>query len=205
MARASSDRKPKLVRSKTSPSITRYISVEESGNALDVGGDDDEFEPEKKKRRKHDHQFDILSPSGDSDKENWSPKGDENSRRRLPPPETGASPTKADTVLSKNPRRVGRILGEQDAASKRLFLSGSADMRNRHANTAPILGQRPRKPGDGVVAIFEDGEKEDRLPREGKREGEEVERFMRGGLSPSKRPDMDCVAGLLSLSQGNWR
>jgi hypothetical protein len=28
---------------------------------------------------------------------------------------------------------------------------------------------------------------------------------MRGEVSPSKRGDLDCIQGLLSLSQGNWR
>ncbi|KAI1128402.1 hypothetical protein F5Y10DRAFT_240630 [Nemania abortiva] len=191
------DRKPKLVRAKTSPPITRYISIDKSGDVVDVEGDDDD-EPEKKKRKKQ-GQFDMLSPSGDSDKENWSPNGDGTGRRRpLPPPEAGVSPTKAAVAVPRNPRRA--ILGEQDAASKRLFLNGSADARNRHANTAPPQGQRLRKPGDAAVSIFEDGEN-----TEERRDDEDVERFMRSGVSPSKRPDMDCVAGLLSLSQGNWR
>jgi hypothetical protein len=34
---------------------------------------------------------------------------------------------------------------------------------------------------------------------------DEVSRFMCGDVSPSKKGDMDCVAGLLSLSQGAWR
>ncbi|KAI0401851.1 hypothetical protein F4802DRAFT_578629 [Xylaria palmicola] len=212
--RGSLDRKPRLGRAKTSPPMTCYVSIEASGKAVEVEGDEDHLEPEKKKRRKQGHQFDILSPSGDSDKENWSPDEDGNPDRRrpLPPPEVGASPTKAAEALPKNPRRVGRVLGEQDAATKRLFLNSSADARNRHAsraNTAPIPGQRPRKGGGGAaVAIFEDGEDaahDERRPRDGKGEDREVERFMRGELSPSKRPDMDCVAGLLSLSQGNWR
>ncbi|KAI0539732.1 hypothetical protein GGR58DRAFT_499965 [Xylaria digitata] len=203
------DRKAKLGRSKTSPPMTRYISMEESRKEVDIEKDEDDLEPEKK-RKKQDHQFGILSPSGDSDKENWSPDGDGNPDRRrpLPPPETGASPTKIATALPKNPRRVARILGEQDTAAKRLFQNGSADARNRsvnRANTAPAPGQRLRKPGDAAVAIFEDGEKGGRLLREGKHDDEEVEHFMRGELSPSKRPDMDVVAGLLSLSQGNWR
>lgn len=33
----------------------------------------------------------------------------------------------------------------------------------------------------------------------------EVEKFMRGEISPSKKGDLDCIQGLLSLSQGNWR
>ncbi|KAF2968788.1 hypothetical protein GQX73_g4730 [Xylaria multiplex] len=204
------DKKPKLARSKTSPPMTRYIQMEESRKEVDIEGDEDCLEPEKKKRKKQDHQFGILSPSGDSDKENWSPDGDGNPDRRrpLPPPETGASPTKPAAALPKNPRRVGRILGEQDTAAKRLFQNGSADARNRgvnRANTAPAPGQRLRKPDDAAVAIFEDSEKGERLLREGKHDDKEVEHFMRGELSPSKRPDMDVVAGLLSLSQGNWR
>lgn len=216
MARGSLDRKPKLGRAKTSPPVTRYLSIDEPVKIVDQEADDDHLEPEKKKRKKQDHQFDILSPSGDSDKENWSPgkNGDPERRRPLPPPGAGASPTKTVAAPSTNPRRVGRVLGEQDAATKRLFSNSSTDSRDRHtnhANTAPTLGQRSRKPGDTAVAIFEDGEntphdkKGDRESREGKRDDEDVERFMRGELSPSKRPDMACVAGLLSLSQGNWR
>ncbi|KAI1430014.1 hypothetical protein F5Y12DRAFT_724274 [Xylaria sp. FL1777] len=214
MARGPLDRKPKLARAKTSPPMTRYISVEGSGKVLEIEEDEHHLEPEKKKRKKQSDQFGILSPSGDSDKENWSPDEDGNPERRrpLPPPETAASPIKTVAPVPRNPRRVGRILGEQDVVTKRLF-NGSAEARNRNvnrANTAPAPGQRLRKPGDAAVAIFEDGEsmardeKRETLPREGKRD-EDVERFMRGELSPSKRPDMDCVAGLLSLSQGNWR
>ncbi|KAI0187405.1 hypothetical protein EV127DRAFT_393338 [Xylaria flabelliformis] len=214
-ARVPLDRKPRLGRAKTSPPMTRYISIEESGKLADMEGDEDHLEPEKKKRKKS-LQFDILSPSGDSDKENWSPGEDGNPNRRHPllAPEASASPIKQAVALTSNPRRVGRILGEQDTAAKRLFLNDSADVRNRHtnrANTAPIPGQRLRKPGNTAVAIFEDGEndaynrKSEGVSREEKRGDEDVERFMRGGLSPSKRPDMDCVAGLLSLSQGNWR
>lgn len=212
--RGPSDRKPKLARAKTSPPVTRYISLEESGKLMDLEGDDDHLEPEKKKRKKQGPLFDILSPSGDSDKENWSPgeNGNLDRRRPLAAPEANMSPTKLATVFPKNPRRVGRILGEQDAAAKQLFLSGSSDPRNRpvsRANTAPTTG----RVSEASMAIFEDGrgqtnndDRRDRRPREAGHEGEEVEHFMRGELSsPSKRPDMDCVAGLLSLSQGNWR
>lgn len=134
----------------------------------------------------------ILSPSGnDSDKENWSPDEDGNpqqSRRRpLPSPKP-----QAQTLAGKNPRRVGRVLGEQDAVTKR-SLFGS------RANTAPLS-----KPRDGAMLIFED--KEDGKTRDGLRGDEaEVRSFMQGEVSPTKRGDMDCVAGLLSLSQGNWR
>ena len=208
------DRKPKLARAKTSPPMARYMSVEESKKVIEAEEEEDLLEPEKKKRKKQGNELDILSP-GDSDKENWSPdeEGNQDRRRPLPPPEAGASPTKAAAPVPRNPRRVGRILGEQDAVTKRLFMNGSMDMKNRtlsRASTAPTQGQRLRKLGDGTVAIFEDeeitahDEKSEMLAREEKRPGD-VHRFMREELSPSKRPDMDCVAGLLSLSQGNWR
>ncbi|KAH8156002.1 hypothetical protein CIB48_g12245, partial [Xylaria polymorpha] len=82
-ARGSLDRKPKLVRAKTSPPVTRYISIE-SGKPADVEADEDHLEPEKKKRKKQGHQFDILSPSGDSDKENWSPDSNGNPNHQHP-------------------------------------------------------------------------------------------------------------------------
>lgn len=122
----------------------------------------------------------LVSPSGDSDKENWSPDEDGNPsdayRRPLPP----ALPK------SQNPRRVGRALQEQKSPSL---------LANR-ANTAPA---RPRSIIKEGMEIFEDTLKRP-APRE-----DEVDRFMRGSVSPSKKPDMDCVAGLLSLSQGAWR
>jgi hypothetical protein len=54
---------------------------------------------------------------------------------------------------------------------------------------------RKRKAANDPLRIFED---EEDVP-------EEVEKFMRGEISPSKKGDLDCVQGLLSLSQGNWR
>lgn len=131
----------------------------------------------------------ILSPSGDSDKENWSPDEEGNPHRRRPLP---SPKMPAPAMPGKNPRRVGRVLGEQDSAAKRLFGS--------RANTAPS-----QKTRDAGLAIFEDKENGD-TREDPKRDGKEVEGFMRTGeVSPSKRGDMDCVAGLLSLSQGNWR
>ncbi|KPM45453.1 hypothetical protein AK830_g1053 [Neonectria ditissima] len=125
----------------------------------------------------------LVSPSGDSDKENWSPDEDGNAaesyRRPLPP-----APPKA-----LNPRRLGRVLQEH---------KGPNLIGNR-SNTAPARHRSLVKEG---VEIFEDAVKRP----EGPPRGDDVERFMRGGdVSPSKKPDMDCVAGLLSLSQGAWR
>lgn len=57
------------------------------------------------------------------------------------------------------------------------------------------------------MEIFEDPERTIERPVRGDGEGdEEVERFMRGLVTPAaKKCDVDAVAGLLSLSQGKWR
>ncbi|KAJ6789618.1 hypothetical protein PWT90_07332 [Aphanocladium album] len=120
----------------------------------------------------------LVSPT-DSDKENWSPDEDGNAAEvgsRRPLP--GAA-----SIKSKNPRRVGRSV----------LQSRSPGKLGHRANTAP---SRPRGMKD--VDIFED--EATRVSRDA-----DVEKFMRGDVSPSKKPDMDCVAGLLSLSQGAWR
>lgn len=126
----------------------------------------------------------LVSPTGgDSDKENLSPDEDHSSpdpyhRRVLPP---------APKPVSENPRRLGRVLQEQK----------SPNLLANRANTAPA---RPRSIIKEGLEIFEDTMKSAMPSREN-----EVEKFMRGSVSPSKKPDMDCVAGLLSLSQGAWR
>lgn len=57
---------------------------------------------------------------------------------------------------------------------------------------------RKQKSANVEPNIFED--------QENREQGsEEAEKFMRGEISPSKKGDLDCVQGLLSLSQGNWR
>ncbi|PNY23714.1 GS homeobox 2, partial [Tolypocladium capitatum] len=124
----------------------------------------------------------LASPT-DSDKENWSPDEDGNPHdnlRRRPLP--AGPPAK-----SQNIRRPGRALQE----NKRTALLGT------RANTAPSRSLGASK---GAIEIFDDSGKKVPAPRD-----DEVEKFMRGEVSPSKRGDMDCVAGLLSLSQGAWR
>ncbi|TQV97257.1 homeobox transcription factor [Cordyceps javanica] len=121
----------------------------------------------------------ILASPTDSDKENWSPDEDGNAAvggSRRPLPPASTKP--------KNPRRLGRNVLQSRSPGK---LGG-------RANTAP---SRPRGMKDSVD-IFED--EATRVSRDA-----DVEKFMRGQVSPSKKPDMDCVAGLLSLSQGAWR
>lgn len=120
----------------------------------------------------------LMSPT-DSDKENWSPDEDGNAA------DVGARrPLPAMSTKPKNPRRLGRGV----------LQSRSPGKLGSRSNTAP---SRPRGMKDSVD-IFED--EATRVSRDA-----DVEKFMRGQVSPSKKPDMDCVAGLLSLSQGAWR
>ncbi|KAK4202522.1 pah4 homeobox protein encoded by the pah4 protein [Triangularia verruculosa] len=149
------------------------------------------------------------SPSGhDSDKENWSPDEDGNPRTpyyshaqsisgmsttgRRPLP---SSATRSEKDYRKHPRRT--------PGNNRVGL-------NDRANTAPVKGwghrRDKRAAQESVLEIFEDDEAENRSPASSRAAlDDEVERFMRGNVSPSKKSDVDAVAGLLSLSQGNWR
>ncbi|KAL7629381.1 hypothetical protein AAE478_000901 [Parahypoxylon ruwenzoriense] len=179
-------KKPKLGRASSSVARVQSLPPASLLEAFGDGGAVKVLDPEKKPGKGS--LSAILSPTGgDSDKENWSPDEEGNPpqhrRRPLPSPKT-----QSQALVSKsNPRRVGRIFGDQGGLGKR-SLFGS------RANTAPA--SRPMRD----VMIFEDKEN----GKTGKGD-DEVERFMRGDVSPSKRGDMDCVAGLLSLSQGNWR
>jgi hypothetical protein len=130
----------------------------------------------------------ARSPSGDSDKENWSPVG-ESTARNAPPQMSlrkvlGMGPPHAGNV-----RRQGRAVRDQHAPW--LMTKG------RDRGRSPL----PRQSSAGSeLEIFEDAESS-----KTRRGSDEVESFMRGEVSPGKKGDMDCIAGLLSLSQGNWR
>ncbi|KAK0735016.1 hypothetical protein B0T26DRAFT_671218 [Lasiosphaeria miniovina] len=143
----------------------------------------------------------LLSLSGnDSDKENWSP--DEEGNPRLPLPQSQPIgvrrplPSGASWLDKRSPRRTP---GRRPQDRRTPPLLGS------RANTAPLRGRNVRagKRGQSPLEIFEDVE-DDSGPNVPALD-EEVERFMRGVASPSKKGDVDAVAGLLSLSQGNWR
>lgn len=209
--RSSISKKPKLDRA--SSSVARIQSLPPAQDAQQPPTDSldkseravtEDVETEKKSADKPGLAV-VLSPGADSDKENWSPDGDGNpSRRRhpLPPPTPTKEQTMTQAVLG-NARRVGRVLGEQgpSAANKRSLLG------NR-ANAAPVPRLRGGKAGlETSMSIFEDENGQKKVPSGKAGKGDdEVGRFMmRGQVSPSKRPDMDCVAGLLSLSQGAWR
>lgn len=175
----------------------------------------EELDPERRKKTMDESSLiPVLSPAGgDSDKENWSPESGGNEaagRRRHPLPLTAPSKTTTPTISNANMRRAGQVLGERNTNGTKRSLLGS------RASTAPTPRLRGGKTGlEHAVSIFEDengkvkegsgvGARKSTVDKKG-RDSDEVERFMRGEVSPSKRPDMDCVVGLLSLSQGNWR
>ncbi len=117
----------------------------------------------------------MRSPSGDSDKENWVPHEGGGNSRRRPLPSSRA--------CSQSNMRT--VLGDNHNVISHAVNFGSGRNRKRKAaNTAP--------------SVYEDPDNAPDVP-------EEVEEFMRGEISPSKKGDLDCVQGLLSLSQGNWR
>ncbi|KUJ22720.1 uncharacterized protein LY89DRAFT_680839 [Mollisia scopiformis] len=72
------------------------------------------------------------------------------------------------------------------------------DNHNVPTHATNFGGRKNRKRAPVETNIFEDQENTVEV-------GEEVEKFMRGEVSPSKKGDLDCIQGLLSLSQGNWR
>ncbi|KAN0122498.1 hypothetical protein V8E51_000824 [Hyaloscypha variabilis] len=117
----------------------------------------------------------MHSPSGDSDKENWIPD------------ERGGNPLRRPLPTSRadNPQNSRVILGDNFNVPT-------------HAVDFPGGRHRNRKPAKAIPKIFEDKENGGIVPPE-------VEKFMRGEVSPSKKGDLDCIQGLLSLSQGNWR
>ncbi|KAK1769706.1 hypothetical protein QBC33DRAFT_531698 [Phialemonium atrogriseum] len=146
----------------------------------------------------------LRSPAGsDSDKENWSPDEEGNPQHRLQRrsqpqvPGGGRQPLPSGTTATQqaNSRRaLGRPLQEH---------RGPPLLSANRANTAPTPSLRAGKGRHSPLEIFEDsGGRSSPTPGV---PDDEVERFMRGEVSPSKKGDVDAVAGLLSLSQGNWR
>lgn len=96
-----------------------------------------------------------------------------------------------------NARRRPLPSGKADSFSTSRAVLGENNNVPSHA--VDFGGNKNRKRNPAAVAeIFEDKENSAEV-------GEEVEKFMRGEVSPSKKGDLDCIQGLLSLSQGNWR
>ncbi|PQE12765.1 homeobox domain-containing protein [Rutstroemia sp. NJR-2017a BBW] len=128
------------------------------------------------KRQGNDKNGVLRSPSGDSDKENWLPH------------ETGG-----------NPRRRAANSSKSNDSQQRPILQENLDIPT-HAEFDVGKNKR-RKATHSEPQVFEDGEDG---TRSNESPDDDVERFMRGEVSPSKKGDLDCIQGLLSLSQGNW-
>ncbi|KAK4997091.1 Homeobox protein yox1 [Elasticomyces elasticus] len=123
---------------------------------------------------------DVYIPYNDSDKENWSP---ERTRGDHAP---GKSPAKQPDKRSR------RVLGESPRIPAHSSSLGAL-MRREKVGRSPVKFGRLRK---------------DNAERPGPEEDEEVAEFMgvgRKSTSASEEEDLDCVQGLLSLSQGNWK
>ncbi|KAK1968850.1 homeobox domain-containing protein [Colletotrichum sublineola] len=177
--RSQQTKKPRL--SRTSSSVARMQTPLGDGEKLMAQLNDENIPGDKAKINK------LISP-GDSDKENWSPDADGNPRQMAPLSDVGR-PLPNIAGNKANVRRTGRVL--QNYSIPTIF-------GGNRARTMPAMGRRD---SGKDLTIFEDG-RGSPVPKE----TEEVEKFMRGGeVSPSKKGDMDCIAGLLSLSQGAWR
>jgi hypothetical protein len=114
------------------------------------------------------------SPSGDSDKENWAPHEDGGKARRRPLP----------TGRSEKQQYAKRVLGDNFNPPQHLaHVGGGRNKKRKAANAAP--------------KIFEDQENS-------KEVGAEVEKFMRGEVSPSKRGEFEGAQALLAM-MGSWR
>ena len=135
----------------------------------------------------------------DSDKENWSPdraeiphfsfspRPDNSSlSRRLPLPATDAP------NHEKNPRRTPARAPEGDIRP----LLGQA-----HTAPPAMWARRGGRADHSPLKVFEDHNTSPARARP----DDEVERFMRGDVSPSKKGDAEAVVGLLQLSQHAWQ
>lgn len=127
-----------------------------------------------------DKEGNLVHSPGDSDKENWSPN------------ESGEAP---------HPRRRRPLpSGRQKQNNTKRTLGDNHNIPSQAINFGALLNKnKRRKSAHKDSEIFEDEE------NRGQEVGEEVQKFMSGEISPSKKGDLDCVQGLLSLSQGNWR
>ena len=176
-------------------SVARMQSSSAARESWEENTKDDKVwvDDEKKKKLK---LSTLLSGGGDSDKENWSPDSEGRStanaqpathaRRTLPASRNGPQrPVLGDGKTGTNAQPASRAAGKS---------SGAFDGLDIYEDAASDSAGTPAKRIQLSRATT--------LPA-----APDVERFMRGTteVSPSKKGDMDCVAGLLSLSQGNWR
>jgi hypothetical protein len=126
----------------------------------------------------------IVSGNNGKDRLMRSPSGDSDKENWIPNENSG-NPRRRPLPSTRSDKQLGSraVLG---------------DNHNIPSHAVNFGGNRRRKAKDSEPNIFEDKENAGEV-------GRDVEKFMRGEISPSKKGDLDCVQGLLSLSQGNWR
>jgi len=113
-----------------------------------------------------------------------SPSGDSDKENWLPQDGSGNSQRRNLALPRPQKQKRCRVLEESKAGLIHASVLGG---HKTHGKPASI-----------ELDIFEDTIPEPKADRE-------VDRFMRGEVSPSKKGDLDCIQGLLSLSQGTWR
>ncbi|PSR92071.1 hypothetical protein BD289DRAFT_481221 [Coniella lustricola] len=194
-------KKPKLGRASSSVARLQNNFMNMTANEIIVRRNDEGVDEEDDLKKV---KMSMLVSSGghDSDKENWSPgkpsvfRGLQPGGGRRPLP---SAPT-SKSLSTQNGRR--RVL--QDGMNRGML---------GRSSTAPAAR---RKKGELPIAIFEDNVVEMHVSSSDEEHGhhppernevtdDEVERFMRGEVSPSKKGAASAIAGLLALSQGHWR
>ncbi|KAL2752283.1 hypothetical protein ACRALDRAFT_2055475 [Sodiomyces alcalophilus JCM 7366] len=127
-----------------------------------------------------------------SDKENWTPRVDRDSHA---PPRQRVSRSQRN-LLPGRESRPSFFLG--GISRQRQVLR---DLSGQHVNSAcktALLFHCPEF--DRAGRMPQDTQLVESIP-----EDDEVDEFLSGAMSLSKRGDIDCIAGLLSLRRGNWR
>jgi hypothetical protein len=176
------DQRPQLDRSSSSASrshaITSLLSPDEG--------------PQKWKDDSSNSKMDVsmlLAPDcGDWNKENRSPDEETFSFQPVQP-----QPCR--------PRRLPRMLhGDDDSLMSSLIRRDSLPVPQQ----CGLLGKR-RPSDDSRPDIYEDGsDMHNDGRRVRRRSDDDIDEFMQGDISPSKKSDLDCITGLLRLRDGIW-
>ncbi|KAL9612949.1 MAG: hypothetical protein Q9167_002478 [Letrouitia subvulpina] len=141
----------------------------------------------------------ALEHSGDSDKENWEPG-------------TQTAPRSRRYRAPNN--KINNNNNKSSAAHRRPVLGESAHVPSQSVNFDPFLDRENSGSGNGSGSnskawIGNRARKQHGAPqqRENAEIDAEVAEFMAGeaGRGEDGKEDMDCVQGLLSLSQGAWQ
>ena len=130
----------------------------------------------KEKSFKANSQITLYrDPSGDSDKENWVPGTQTTNIRRR----------------QQNAQSL--------SSTRRTILGENSSVVSHATNFGSVQGQ------SNTIQRRREKRKSDTQDKENVEVDEEVSQFMGGSSLPREEEELDCVQGLLSLSQGAWR